>query len=179
MRTSLRIAAGLVALLALAGVAAAANAPCPECDRDGEAVDSNYWSVDAGAVTKDAEALADLDAATSHENSEGGFFAWLSICLSAVLEKIGDVVGLDLDANAQAYADSDGADLDATLRVGDRVVDLDDTPAGKADDATWETLAKARGASGQDPRVPNVIPETEDADVDLCTNGELALVRCG
>lgn len=178
MRTLLRTMMCLIALLAFAGVAAAQNVPCPECDADGDAVDSNYYSVDAGLVGDDAEALVDTDAATSHANTGGGFFAWLSVCLSAFLQKVGDAVGVDLDANAEAYVDSDGVDLDATVRAGDHVVDLDDSPVGDVDGMTYEAIAQIEGATGADVEIPNALPETEDLDLDLCLSAEIALATC-
>lgn len=178
MRTTLRTLIGLAALLAFAGVATAQNLACPECDEDGAAEESNYFSVDAGAVDEPSEALVDTDAATSNENTEGGFFAWLSVCLSAFLEDVSDALGIELDANVEAFVDSDGVDIDGVVQVGDTVVDIEDDVVGDLDDQTYEAIAQIESATGADVEIPNVLPDLGAHDIDACLTGELNVVTC-
>lgn len=117
--------------------------------------DGNYGDLDASAAADNAAATLDADGsmAETEEVREGGFWAWLSLHVGAIVTGVAEKLGLDVgtaaDANAEAYVSHEGVDLDATVTLpctgvhadipcGD--VHYDDTPAGEADDATWETL---------------------------------------
>ena len=132
MRTATRILMALAALLATTGIAAA---QCLECDVDGEPGDSgSYTSVDAGAVTDKANVSGDSDLSVA--DSDEGFWLWLALCLSAFVDGIEGILGVDsgVDANVEAYGSQHGVDLDATV-----------TLPGPACDAA----AKANGAAGK------------------------------
>lgn len=193
-----RIMIGLAALLALAGVAAAQNAPCPECDPDGQAnPDNSYHSVDAGLanVTGDgSEVLADTDVAYGHTGDEKGFWTWIQLCLSVFLDKIEDAVGIhtDLDANAEVYASEEGVDLDASARglqdvctaIGvqkDCDYNFDESELGELDGKTWETMSTIEAATGMDVSVPSELlpPDTGSSDTDVCIQADIELVACG
>lgn len=179
----------LVGLLALAGVAAAQNAPCPECDPDGEPVNNSYHSIDAGLVEENSTVLADTDSAHSHDDDEKGFWLWFSLCLSAFLAHVEDALGVhtDVDANAQVYADSEGVDIDASVHGVDAVcakIDpdmacdwtFDGSEAGDLDGMTYEAIAEVESTTGVDVFVPAVLPDTGDSDHDVCV--ENTLVAC-
>lgn len=177
----------LAALLAIAGVAAAQNAPCPECDPDGDPVDAPYHSVDVGVIEENStEVLADSDASHSSEGDEKGFWLWLSLCLGAFVQHVGDALGIhtDVDANVEVYADSDGVDVDVSThgvqRVCDAVgvtqdceYDLDRSALGDADGLTYEAIAGVESATGVDVFVPAIVPDTGESDVDACLRADL------
>lgn len=182
----------LAALLAIAGAAAAQNDPCPDCDDDGAGNENNsYHSVDVGATvenetgTTTKEVLADTDSAHSHDDDENGLWLWMAICLSAFLQHVEDVLGIhtDIDVNAEVYAESNGVDVDASLTgaqpacdaIGAQTAcafDFDDSEAGDADGMTWQAIAAAEAATGQDVWAPAVIPDTGDSDTDVCLQAE-------
>ena len=181
---AIRTLIAIAALLALAGVAAAQNTPCPECDPDGEPADNSYHSVDLGAVEDNStEALADTDAAHSHDGDEKGFWTWISICLSAFVQAVEDAVGIhtDVDANVEVYADSEGVDLDASVTGVQHVCtalgveepcdwSFDQSDLGDADGMTYEAIATVEATTGEDLFVPAVLPDTGDDDTDVCVH---------
>lgn len=193
----MRIVTTLLALVTISGVAAAQNAPCPECDDDGpDNLENSYSSVDLGYVGNGSEALADTDLATSHLNDDKGFWAWLGICLSAWLEKVGHAIGVqtDVDASAEVYASEDGVDLDANVHGVQRVcavadetlscdLDFDRSDVGDLDGMTWEVMQDVnaqRDALGlQTPVLPGEGLDAPSADLDLCLHAELEVVACG
>lgn len=109
----------LLTLVAFSATAVAQGQTCPECDEDGEPVENTYYSVDLGVITNETEVLGDTDVALSHSDDEKGFWAWFSLCLSAFVDGIEDLIGVsvDADANVEAYLSEDGVDLDATVYV--------------------------------------------------------------
>lgn len=142
MSIGMRIVNGLlVTLLAVAATAAAQGQSCPECDEDGEPVNNTYYSIDLGVLANETHVLGDTDAALSHTDYEKGFWAWFSLCLSAFVDGIEALIGVnvDADANVEAYLSEDGADLDATVYV-----------PGEACAALPPEAAEARGALGDD-----------------------------
>lgn len=174
--------ATLVGLLAISGIAAAQS--CPECDEDGAANPENsYHDTDVGLILNETDdVLVDTDAAYDDKSNDGGFFAWLSLCLHVFIQKIEDAVGLEtgVDANAEAYVSEDGVDVDVTARALGEVVDFDDSPAGDLDGQTWEAMgevsAEVRAVRSQLPEAPHA----PDTFVDLCVNAELLhTVTCG
>lgn len=203
MSIGLRILTGLMAMIALSGVAAAQNAPCPECDTDGPGNDqSTYSSVDLGVVTNDAEALADTDWAVPHSDEGKGFWAWLSLCFGAFLGHVGDVFGVDadVDGNVDLYAGQDGVDLDATLQMdeavcgqldgnvtaaagddGDCVFGYDRSALGDTDGQTWETMGDVH-AQLDDAGVEHDLSlpgeSVPSVDEDLCLDAEMNLGVC-
>lgn len=186
------VAAGL---LAIAGVASAQNDPCPECDPDGEPGENSYHSVDAGLIGANAtgthvtEVLADTDVAYNHDaESEKGFWTWVSICFSAFLQKVEEMVGVetDVDANVEVYSDSEGTDIDASVTgVQDACTALevdtecdwsfDQSELGDADGMTYQAIAAAEATTGADVFVPSFLPDTEDTDTDVCVTVELVV----
>ena len=171
--------ATLVGLLALSGVAAAQT--CPECDSDGEAnPDNSYHDLDAGVVGESKAVLADSDAAFDEKSDDGGFFAWLSLCLHAFVQAIEDAVGMDtgVDGNAEAYVSEDGIDVDVTVRAAGEVVDFDDSPVGDLDGMTWEAMgdvgADVRDATADRPELPHV----DDTSTDLCVDVDVLVPAC-
>lgn len=196
MRAPIFVLISLVGLLAIAGMASAQNNPCPECDPDGEPADNSYHSVDAGlidgnATTENAEALVDTDVAYNHDpEDEKGFYTWISICLSAFVDYVEDIVGIhtDVDAHVEVYSDSEGTDVDASVTGLQYVCgaanvnmtcdyDFDDSELGDADGMTYEAIAAAEATTGVDVWVPAVLPDTDDTDTDLCVHVDLQL--CG
>ena len=200
----MRILMGLTALLAVSGVAAAQNDPCPECDPDGaDNPDNTYSSVDLGYVTNDTEVLGDSDWAVSHSDDEKGFWAWLSLCLSAWLAHVEGVLGVDadVDGNVELYLSEDGVDLDATVQMDERVCEtvgenetlaslgddggcvfgFDRSDLGDADGQTWVLLGDANGQlrdAGVEPHVPFPGEHVPAVDEDLCLTAELELGLC-
>lgn len=173
--------AALGGLLALSG-AAAAQTGCPECDEDGEAsADNSYHDLDAGVVGENETVLADSDAAVDDKQADGGFFAWLSLCLHAFVKAVEDAVGMDtgVDGNAEAYVSEDGVDVDVTVRAAGEVVDFDDSPVGDADGMTWEAMgdvsADVREATADRPELPHA----DDTTTDLCVDVDALVVACG
>lgn len=193
----MRIIPTLAVLLAFSGAAAAQNAPCPECDEDdGGSHNNSYSSIDLGVVDDEAELLADTDVANGHGNEESGFWAWLSICLSAWLQAIGDAVGLqtDADASVEVFVSEDGVDLDMDVRGAQHACaavdpalecdfDFDESDLGDLDGMTWEAMADVnaeREALGLGtPTLPGDGLDTPSADLDACLHADLALVACG
>ena len=194
---ALQVLIVIAAALAFTGVAAAQNNPCPECDPDGDGTaDNSYHSVDVGAIVENEtgvttdEVLADTDVAHSHDGDEKGFWLWFALCISAFLQHVEDAVGVhtDVDANAEVYADSNGADLDASVHGLQSVcaelevntsceLDFDESEVGDLDGATWETMATVEATTGTDVFVPAVLPDTGDSDTDVCVTAQLTL--CG
>lgn len=189
---------GIAALLALVGVAAAQNGPCPECDPDGDGVyDNPYHSIDVGAIVENEtqvtdEVLADTDVAYANEGDDKGFWLWLALCLSAFSQHVEDLLGIhtDVDANVEVYAESNGVDIDAStsgvqslcesLEVGTDCpedVNFDRSELGDLDGATWETIATVEATLGEDIEVPAVVPDTGSSDTDVCVHVDL--VVCG
>ncbi|HUR68880.1 MAG TPA: hypothetical protein VM370_06505 [Candidatus Thermoplasmatota archaeon] len=180
----------LAGLLLLAGAAAAQNAPCPDCDPDGPGdANDSYHSVDAGLIDEnETEALADTDASYAHEDSEKGFWLWFSLCLSAFVDDIEEMlhVHTDVDANVDVYAESNGVDVDASV-VGTQDIcdaagvqtecefDFDESELGDLDGATWETIAQIEAETGQDVFVPAVAPFTGNDDLNACVYADLSL----
>lgn len=79
-----------------------------------------------------------------------------------------------MDAHAEAYADLDGVDVDATLRVGgEDVFDFEDLPASDVDEATWDAPDDVEEGTGTDAVVPNVIPGPSHVDLDVRSTVEL------
>lgn len=182
MDTAIRNAiVALVGLVALSGVATAQG--CPECDEDGPAdPDNSYHDTDAGLVLNETDrVLADTDVALDDKTADGGFFAWLSLCFNAFIQKVEDAVGLGtgVDANAEAYVSEDGVDVDVTARALGQVVDFDDSPIGHADGETWKVMGEV-SADVRDLRsdLPEA-PDAPDTFVDVCANADLSLVTCG
>lgn len=184
----------IVGLVAITGVATAQNAPCPDCDPDGEGVDNSYHSVDAGFVDantthESAELLADTDVAYDHDpESDKGFWLWFALCLSAFVDAVEDAVGLhtDVDANVETYADSEGVDVDASVSGLRHVCgfaqvnmtcdqDFDESELGGVDGMTYEAIAAVEATTGEDVWIPSVVPETEDSDTDVCVHADLSL----
>lgn len=173
---------GLVAFLALAGVASAQSS-CPECDEDGDGnTDNPYHSVDAGAILNNTTALADTDVAHSQNDDEKGLWAWLSICLSAMVGPIEDLLGVDtgLDSNTEVFASEDGVDLDATVHFGDETIDFDDSEVGDLDGMTWEAAQDVNAARDELPAdVPQAeIPDYDGIDVDVCVTDVVETAGC-
>lgn len=184
----------LAGLLAIAGVAAAQNAPCPECDADGGSDPLNsYHSVDVGVIEDDStEVLGDTDAAYSHDGDERGFWAWLSVCLSVFVQHVEDALGVqtDADANVEVYADSEGVDVDAAVYGTQAYCDMigvqedceptfDESELGDADGMTYQAIADVEATTGQDVFVPAFLPDTGDSDTDACLYADLELGLCG
>lgn len=168
MRNPMRILTGLATLLLLAGGASATNdlhatetLATDHAAVAGEAgayPDDRYADADAAVVTENASALADGDASTSdvEDAKSGSFFGWFSLRLSAVVDKVRVLCGVDLpetaDAGADVYASDDGLDLDADA-LGHT---LDGTAAGDVDGMTWDAMAKVHGVKGSLPATPDV-----------------------
>lgn len=184
----------IAAVLAISGVAAAQNNPCPECDPDGEAVNNSYHSVDAGlidanATHENAEVLADSDVAYNHDaESEKGFWLWFALCLSAFADYVEDAIGVhtDLDANAEIYSDSEGTDVDASVSGVQHICaaahvnmtcdyDFDESQLGDADGKTYTTISQVETTTGVDVWVPAVLPDTDDTDTDACVRADLTV----
>lgn len=179
----------LAGLLAIAGMATAQNAPCPECDPDGEPAENSYHSIDVGVIEDNStEVLGDTDVAHSHDGDEKGFWLWLALCLSAFVQHVEDALGVhtDLDANVEVYADSEGVDLDASvyglqhacaaLGVNETCDwSFDGSELGDADGMTYEAVATVEATTGVDVYVPAVLPDTGDSDLDVCAKVDLAL----
>lgn len=150
----------LVAAVTLAGSAAA----LPDAQRDvalatqgAQASTSalldateRYADLDASAVTDEAAAALDADASASDPATaqDAGAFAWLDVSLDAVLTRLADLFALlgqdapDASGDASAYASDEGVDVDAS--TNGRA--FDETPAGEADDSTWETASRVPDA---------------------------------
>lgn len=187
---ALRTLIVLAALLAFAGAATAQNAPCPECDPDGEPVENSYHSIDVGVIEENtSEVLADTDTSYAHPDDEKGFWLWFSLCLSAFVDQIEEALGVqtDVDANAQVYADSEGVDLDASVTGVQHVCaelgvneacdwNFDQSELGDLDGTTYEAVADVEAATGVDVFVPALVPETEDSDTDVCLQADLVVV---
>lgn len=193
---ALQVPIMLAAVLAIVGVAAAQNNPCPECDPDGDGVyDNPYHSVDVGVIDEDGitesgldEVLADTDVAYANEGDDKGFWLWLAICLSAFLSSVEDTLGIhtDIDANVEVYLESDGVDIDASV-VGTQPIcdavgveedcefNFDESDLGDLDGTTWELIADVEATLGSDVEIPAVVPHTETIDVDLCLEVDIAL----
>lgn len=118
----------LLALVAIAGIASAQG--CPECDEDGAAEDSRYSSVDTGVITNETGVLYDTD--QSLGENQHGRFTWLQHCL-----RFWNVLGHSLSLMVEVFASEDGVDVDAKAALDDTQVDLEETPLGAVDDATW------------------------------------------
>lgn len=191
---ALQVLIMIAAALAVTGVAAAQNNPCPECDPDGEPVENSYHSVDVGAIVENEtgvvtdEILADTDVAHSHGDDEKGFWLWFALCLSAFLQHVEDALGIhtDVDANVEVYAESNGVDVDANVAglqsICDELkvdtscdVNFDQSRLGDADGMTWEAVANVEAATGTDVFAPSVLPDTGDSDTDLCVTAEPTL----
>lgn len=156
MRSRHILLATLAALVALAGSALAQE--CPECDPDGEPDDSWYSSVDSGIVTDEGSVLEDTDVSVGE--NEHGRFTWFQYCL-----KFLDILGNSIVVTYEAFVSEDGADLDGSVSVnGEEVADLDDSPAGGLDDATWGHM--------EETGLLETLPSHEDlppgVDVDEC-----------
>lgn len=171
--------ATLVGLVALSGVAAAQT--CPECDEDGGSNPENsYHDLDLGVVGEDERVLADSDTAFDDKSDDGGFFAWLSLCLHAFVQAVEDAIGMEtgVDANAEAYVSEDGVDVDVTARAAGEVVDFDDSPLGDVDGMTWEAMgdvsADLRDATAARPEAPHL----DDTSTEICVNVDVLLPAC-
>ena len=149
MRTATRILMALAALLATCGIAAA---QCLECDVDGEPGDSgSYTSADAGAATDKLNLSGDSD--LSMADSDEAFWLWLALCLSAFVDGIEEILGVDsgADANVEGYASQHGVDLDAAVTLAGPACDA----AGKANEAAGKAKgALPRDAADKAPAVP-------------------------
>lgn len=179
----------VLTLLALAAFVpiAAAQSPCPECDPDGAGDDNaSYSSIDLGVIGDHAEAVGDTDASVSDSDHEDGFFMWLAICLSAWLDDVTGLLGLEVDndANAELYATDDGFDLDANVTNVPCVVpgipcgtlSYDESAVGDLDGESWEAL----GSLPVDPEPSGVGEHVPDGLwVDLCVYLELEIAGCG
>lgn len=166
--------ATLAALVAVSGLAAAE--PCPECDEDGEPADNTYHSIDLGVVHDNATALADTDLALSHQNDEKGFWGWISICLTAFVDKVGEMLGVEADVNGHAdvYASEEGVDVDASLED----VDFDESALGDLDGMTFEAMGEVndrRAQMGLGGHLPLGAPEMDDTDTDVCVHADLGI----
>ena len=203
MSIGMRIVTGLLAMLALTGIASAQNAPCPECDADGDANPENtYSSIDLGLVGNDTEVLGDTDWAVSHSDDEKGFWAWLSLCVGVFLQHVEETLGVkaDADANVEAYVSQDGVDLDATVyapgeacaavpaEAAEALVALGDDgscsfgfdrgAAGDADGQTWVMVGEADAQLGGIPTAPFPGEHVPALDQDVCVDAELVLGTC-
>lgn len=196
----MRILTGLLALVAVSGLASAQDDPCPECDPDGGSnPDNTYSSVDVGALHGESKALADSDWATSHSDDEKGFWTWLSLCLSAFLSEWKEMLGVEADADAgvETYASQDGVDLDATVQADDQVCEplpddaraalgddgscalgFDRSAAGDLDGRTWEAMGDVNARldeAGVDRRAPVPGETLPSVDADGCLECEAPL----
>lgn len=192
---ALHVLIPIAALIALAGIAAAQNNPCPDCHPDKEGnwtnpfheVDVGYVETnESGSTTK--EVLADTDVAHASPGEEKGFWAYLSICLSAFVDDVEQMLGIhtDIDAHADVYAESNGVDVDAGL-TGTQVIcdelevdtscdwDFDQSQLGDLDGKTWQTVSKVETVTGEDVFVPAVVPDTGYTSTVVCLNGELTI----
>lgn len=161
--------ASLAALVVLAGAAAAQSGePCPECDSDGEPDDSWYSSVDTGVITDEGAVLEDTDMSVG-ENQHGRF-TWFQYCLQVL-----DVFGNHLAIAYEAFVSEDGADVDGSVTVNGETVDLEDTPLGDLDDATWTTTDELPAELPEVPMGHEDLPEGVDVDECLDLAGGVAL----
>lgn len=116
----------------------------------GAHTDDRYYDLDAGAMTEDAAAIVDTDAshASVEEAASGSVWTWFELRLSAVVDAVRDLVGLDAphaaDAHVELYASDEGLDLDATVDEWD----FDGSELGDADGMTWQVLAEAKATVG-------------------------------
>lgn len=131
MSVTTRILLVVLALLAVSGVAAAAE--CPDCDGDGEPDESRYSSYDTGVLADEGGMLVDTDQSVGE--NEQGRFTWLQLCVR-LFDELGDFFALQFEQ----YASEEGVDVDARVTAKDETVDLEDTLAGDLDDATWDAM---------------------------------------
>lgn len=163
-----RILWALAALLAIAGFASA-QSPCPECDPDGEPDNSTYSSIDTGLLHGDDHVLVDTDSSYG-EKDDGTMFTWFAFCFSVFLAQLEEMLEMDVvdfDLWFEAYNGEDGSDLDGGIMLdGETIADLDETPAGDLDDATWGLLPET-GVGLPEDDIPY-----EGVDEDLCLDLE-------
>lgn len=169
MNSAIKTLIGLLAaLLALSGVASAQVAECPECDEDVPANDDcRYSSVDTGYVGENLTQLVDTDLCVANADDERGFWAVFSLCLTTILNGLNEAVGIF--ANVNIFTSEHGVDVDATVSTPLGDVDLEDTPAGDLDDATWQHLGELNGESHPLPVGGDALPE--DLVVNECVYG--------
>lgn len=169
MRHGMRILTlALAGLLAFASPALANPNECPECDEDVPANDDcSFSSVDGGVITEDAGSLYDTDACVSKEDDPRGFWAVLSLCLSSWFSSVTEFIGFDMWLDV--FTSEDGTDVDAGLStpVGD--VDLEETPLGDLDDATWQAADTLEESGVETPDLPPLgLDDAPTVDEDLC-----------
>lgn len=185
MSFGIRILTALAAMLALAGVAAA---QCPECDEDGEpGTSGSYSSIDTGYVTEDGIYLVDTDMSVSDPDDPKGFWAWISVCITAIVDCFEEVLGVDtgFQSSTDLYVSEHGLDLDSTVRLVDPacelapetcVVDFDESELGQLDDMTWQGSTELHemlgGEAFTEGLMPDEMRELDGVDVDECVTGE-------
>jgi hypothetical protein len=190
LRTTFLLA--LAGLLAVAGVATAQE--CPECDEDGEpGTSGSYSSVDFGYVADDALYLVDTDTSVSEEDDPKGFWAWLSVCVTVLVDCFEEILGFDTgyQSNADLYVSEHGIDLDASARLVDPACDLapetctfdfDESEVGHLDDETWRAGSDAHALLGEDAFTEGAMPfdphALDGVDVDECVQDEGHLAPC-
>ena len=176
----------LAALLALSGVAAAQE--CPECDEDGEpGTSGSYSSVDTGYLTEDGILLVDTDMSVSDPDDPKGFWSWMSVCITALVDCFEEILGLDTgyQGNVEIYTSEQGVDLDATFRLVDPACDLapetcvvsfDESELGHLDDETWQGSTQLHEMLGEEAFTPGLMPDEmrdlDGVDVDQCVQGD-------
>ena len=111
------------------------RAACPECDKDGDADDSWYSSVDAGVLGENGTVLEDADVSVGE--NEQGRFTWFQYCLQVL-----DVLGNFFVLTFEAFVSEEGADVDGSVTVNGETLDVEETPLGALDDATWKHMKK-------------------------------------
>ena len=109
------------------------------------------------ATTEEARGAAGLDLAHADPTAEEGFWARLGLHLSAVVARLGELLGRDAatDADANVGVTANGLDLDA--RAGDLTLGADATAqATPADDARAKVHETRSAVEGKLPATPTL-----------------------
>lgn len=186
MRFRTHLLTALAGLLALSGLAAAQE--CPECDEDGEpGTSGSYSSFDTGYVTEDGVFLVDTDMSVADADDPKGFWSWMSVCITAILDCFEEILGFDtgFQGNAELYTSEQGMDLDATFRLVDPACDVapeectfsfDESELGHLDDETWQGSTELHEMLGEDAFTEGLMPADlgglDGTDVDQCVQGD-------